>query len=116
VISNLVSNALDAVAGVEPPKIVVALAAVGDHAEVRVEDNGPGVTDALRERLFTPFVTGKPSGVGMGLSISQKIARAHGGDVARASPCHCRLGPEVTLSTHGGVRWARLNRAKPKSR
>ncbi|HEX7670871.1 MAG TPA: sensor histidine kinase [Polyangiaceae bacterium] len=81
VISNLVSNALDAVAGVEPPKIVVALAAVGDHAEVRVEDNGPGVTDALQERLFTPFVTGKPSGVGMGLSISRKIARAHGGDL-----------------------------------
>jgi signal transduction histidine kinase len=81
VISNLVSNALDAVAGVEPPHIVVALAAVGDHAEVRVKDNGPGVTDALRERLFTPFVTGKPSGVGMGLSISRKIARAHGGDL-----------------------------------
>jgi two-component system C4-dicarboxylate transport sensor histidine kinase DctB len=81
VISNLVSNALDAVAGVEPPKIVVTLEAAPDHAEIRVEDNGPGVTEALRERLFTPFVTGKPSGVGMGLSISRKIARAHGGDL-----------------------------------
>lgn len=81
VVSNLVSNALDAVAGVEPPKIVVALAFAGDHAEVRVKDNGPGVTESLRERLFTPFVTGKPSGVGMGLSISRKIARAHGGDL-----------------------------------
>jgi signal transduction histidine kinase len=85
VISNLVSNALDAVAGVEPPKIVVSLTLAADHAEVRVEDNGSGVTDSLRERLFTPFVTGKPSGVGMGLSISRKIARAHGGDLVLES-------------------------------
>ncbi|HEX4339045.1 MAG TPA: sensor histidine kinase [Polyangiaceae bacterium] len=81
VVGNLVSNALDAVAGVEPPLIVVALAAEDGHAEVRVEDNGPGVEPTFRERLFQPFVTGKPSGVGMGLSISRKIARAHGGDL-----------------------------------
>jgi signal transduction histidine kinase len=85
VISNLVSNALDAVAGVEPPRIVVTLRLATDQAEVRVEDNGSGVTGSLRERLFTPFVTGKPSGVGMGLSISRKIARAHGGDLVLES-------------------------------
>lgn len=81
VVGNLVSNALDAVAGVEPPKITVALATESGQAEVRVEDNGPGVEESFRERLFEPFVTGKPSGVGMGLSISRKIARAHGGDL-----------------------------------
>jgi two-component system C4-dicarboxylate transport sensor histidine kinase DctB len=81
VVGNLVSNALDAVAGVEPPKITVALATGSGTAEVRVEDNGPGVEVSFRERLFEPFVTGKPSGVGMGLSISRKIARAHGGDL-----------------------------------
>jgi two-component system C4-dicarboxylate transport sensor histidine kinase DctB len=81
VVGNLVSNALDAVAGVEPPKITVALATGSGKAEVRVEDNGPGVEVSFRERLFEPFVTGKPSGVGMGLSISRKIARAHGGDL-----------------------------------
>ncbi len=81
IVGNLVSNALDAVAGVEPPRIVVALATEDGHAEVRVEDNGPGVEPGFRGRLFEPFVTGKPSGVGMGLSISRKIARAHGGDL-----------------------------------
>jgi signal transduction histidine kinase len=81
VVGNLVSNALDAVAGVEPPKITVALATDAGKAEVRVEDNGPGVEVDFRQRLFEPFVTGKPSGVGMGLSISRKIARAHGGDL-----------------------------------
>jgi two-component system C4-dicarboxylate transport sensor histidine kinase DctB len=81
VVGNLVSNALDAVAGVEPPRIVVALATENGHAALRVEDNGPGVPPSFRERVFEPFVTGKPSGVGMGLSISRKIARAHGGDL-----------------------------------
>jgi C4-dicarboxylate-specific signal transduction histidine kinase len=84
VVGNLVSNALDAVATSNPPRLVVTLGANRDHAELRVEDNGKGVDDALRERLFEPFVTGKPSGVGMGLSISRKIARAHGGDLALA--------------------------------
>jgi two-component system C4-dicarboxylate transport sensor histidine kinase DctB len=81
VVGNLVSNALDAVASSQPPKLVVALSESAGHAELRVEDNGRGVDDALRERLFEPFVTGKPSGVGMGLSISRKIARAHGGEL-----------------------------------
>jgi signal transduction histidine kinase len=81
IVGNLVSNALDAVAGVEPPRLSVTLTRTADAAEVRVRDNGKGVTEALRERLFEPFVTGKPSGVGMGLSISRKIARAHGGDL-----------------------------------
>lgn len=81
VVSNLIGNALDAIAGVSPPKIVVTLESSGDRVILRVEDNGAGVPDALRDRLFQPFVSGKPSGVGMGLSVSQRIARAHGGDL-----------------------------------
>jgi two-component system C4-dicarboxylate transport sensor histidine kinase DctB len=81
VVGNLVSNALDAVAGVDPPEIAVTLGQTGDAAELRVKDNGKGVPEELRERLFSPFVSGKPSGVGMGLSISRKIAQAHGGDL-----------------------------------
>jgi C4-dicarboxylate-specific signal transduction histidine kinase len=82
VVGNLVSNALDAVASSNPPRLVVALGESRGHAQLRVEDNGAGVNEALRERLFEPFVTGKPSGVGMGLSISRRIARAHGGDLS----------------------------------
>lgn len=81
IVGNLVSNALDAVAGVTPPRVVVRLGATAGKAEIRVEDNGPGVPPELVGRLFEPFVSGKPSGVGMGLSISRKIARAHGGDL-----------------------------------
>lgn len=81
IVSNLLGNALDAIAGISPPKIAVTLSAEPGQAILRVEDNGPGVPRALRDRLFQPFVSGKPSGVGMGLSVSRKIARAHGGDL-----------------------------------
>jgi two-component system C4-dicarboxylate transport sensor histidine kinase DctB len=73
VLSNLMSNAFDA--GAKGIKVAVG------RNWVRVSDDGPGVPDTLKETLFEPFVTGKPSGVGIGLALSRKIARAHGGDL-----------------------------------
>ena len=46
---------------------------------VLVIDEGPGVSPAIRDRLFDPFVTTKPGGSGLGLSIVQRAAEAHGG-------------------------------------
>jgi len=51
-----------------------------------VRDNGPGIPEPLRARLFEPFVTGKPNGVGIGLALSRRIARAHGGDLELEAP------------------------------
>jgi len=85
VVANLVGNALDyAGNGARAPRVVVDVAAVGGRARVRVSDNGPGVSDAIRPRLFEPFVTGRPNGVGIGLAFSRTIARAHGGDLVLA--------------------------------
>ncbi|OLD65518.1 MAG: hypothetical protein AUI52_07155 [Acidobacteria bacterium 13_1_40CM_2_68_10] len=83
VIANLVGNALDALAGdhLSAPSVAVQVGRRGSVAEVRVKDNGPGVSAQVRTRLFEPFVTGKPSGVGIGLALSRNIARAHGGDL-----------------------------------
>jgi signal transduction histidine kinase len=84
VISNLVRNALDFAGsrGITMPGVVViSVERSGTQARVRVADNGPGVSHAVRPRLFEPFVTGKPSGVGLGLALSRTIARAHGGDL-----------------------------------
>lgn len=78
---NLLLNACEAVPA-ESGKIDVSLRRVGEKLEIRVEDNGPGVADAVREKLFDPFVShGKENGTGMGLTVVQKIMQDHGGDV-----------------------------------
>jgi two-component system sensor kinase FixL len=53
----------------------------GNFVEVSVTDRGCGVPRECVDRLFTPFSTTKKSGMGMGLSISQAIVRAHGGEI-----------------------------------
>jgi two-component system nitrogen regulation sensor histidine kinase GlnL len=55
--------------------------AAGVPLEVRVQDNGEGVPDALRENLFEPFVTGKAGGRGLGLALAAKIVASHGGQI-----------------------------------
>jgi signal transduction histidine kinase len=85
IISNLISNALDALATVsstsEAPRVVLTLETDSGVARLQVSDNGPGVPAELAASLFEPFVTGKPSGVGIGLVLSRKLARAHGGEL-----------------------------------
>ncbi|WP_238192337.1 sensor histidine kinase [Methylobacterium frigidaeris] len=58
----------------------------GDRLRIRVTDEGPGVQVSLRNRLFEPFVTGRPDGTGLGLAIVREIARGHGGQVRLAAP------------------------------
>jgi len=47
--------------------------------EIRIIDNGPGIPPSIRDQIFQPFVTNKPSGQGLGLSLVAKVAAAHGG-------------------------------------
>jgi signal transduction histidine kinase len=79
---NLLLNACEVVpAG--SGKIDIELRRKGESLEIRIEDNGPGIADAVRDRLFEPFVShGKENGTGMGLTVVQKILQDHGGDVA----------------------------------
>jgi len=84
VLVNLIKNSLDALktARTESPQIRVNVSRSGEHVDIRVTDNGPGVPEELEKRLFEPFFTTKPSGVGLGLSICRNIAIAHGGSLA----------------------------------
>ena len=80
---NLVRNAIEAVSA-EPPerrRVVVSLAPEGHRVTVSVADTGPGVDPELTGRLFDSFVTTKPEGLGMGLSITRSIVEAHGGQL-----------------------------------
>ncbi len=84
VLTNLLGNALDALTGrgaPDQPRIDIDIGRAERHAFVQVSDNGPGVDESVRPLLFEPFVSSKPSGVGIGLALSRKIARAHGGDL-----------------------------------
>jgi two-component system sensor kinase FixL len=49
--------------------------------EIRVADTGNGLAEEILPRLFQPFVTTKPTGMGVGLSISKRIVEAHGGEM-----------------------------------
>ena len=79
---NLVKNASEAAhsRGDERGEVVISTAyRHGAPLEVRVQDNGPGVPEHLREDLFQPFVTSKAMGAGLGLALVAKLVAAHGG-------------------------------------
>jgi signal transduction histidine kinase len=79
---NVVTNAIDAVDGVENPRVEVSVRFDPDWVEVDVSDNGPGVPADQRETIFKPFVSTKGSrGTGLGLPVSRKTLREHGGDL-----------------------------------
>jgi len=86
---NLVMNAMDAMAGTPPDRRRIAIRTdVGDaDVEVSVRDTGTGLPAHLDGTLFTPFVTTKSQGLGIGLTIVRTIVAAHGGAIeARNNP------------------------------
>ncbi len=88
VLFNLVRNAIEAMAEWSRREVVIAAAPADEGMiEISVADTGPGLAPEVRQRLFQPFVTTKPAGMGVGLSICRSIVEAHGGRMsARDNP------------------------------
>ncbi|UOM35036.1 ATP-binding protein [Acuticoccus sp. I52.16.1] len=85
VVGNLLANAIDAAAsgGSRGGGITISTAlSTAGEVEVAVADTGPGIEPGIRARMFDPFVTTKPDGMGMGLMICRSIVEAAGGWIA----------------------------------
>ncbi len=86
ILVNLMRNGREAIqsnsAAGRAGVITVSLEQRDEASLIRVADNGPGVPDRVRARLFQPFSgSGRPDGAGLGLAIARELAQAHGGDV-----------------------------------
>ena len=81
VVVNLMRNALDALRSDPPatPRLSLRLLVRGREAELQVRDNGCGLADDAAARLFVPFASSKPNGMGIGLSICRSFVELHQG-------------------------------------
>lgn len=79
-VTNVLRNAVQAVARVPEPRIHVDVSVSEGRPYISIEDNGCGIPAEMKPNLFQPFFTTKPGGSGIGLCLSRQIARLHGGD------------------------------------
>jgi len=101
VLVNLVINAMDAVAEMPPARRHVTITSDVRAAavDVCVRDTGPGLPEGIIEKLFTPFVTTKSHGLGIGLTIVRTIVDAHGGTIEAGNNPEGGATFTVTLRT-----------------
>jgi signal transduction histidine kinase len=105
VLSNLIVNAIEA----QPNggRVRLGLARSCDRLEIHVEDDGPGISQELRSKIFQPFFTTKATGTGLGLSIVARRVAEMGGTIACESPLKNGMGTRFRLTlplTEGEVR------------
>jgi two-component system sensor kinase FixL len=102
VLINLIRNAIEAVTEVGNLErwVRIHLRHVDDAVEVAVDDSGPGVSPEIAQHLFEPFETSKQRGMGLGLSLSREIVKAHGGtlrwDATVAVGARLRVAPALS--------------------
>jgi signal transduction histidine kinase len=105
IILNLIMNAIEAMseAAEGPRELLIATNVTApDGVTVGVRDSGPGLKPESLERLFDPFYTTKPAGMGMGLSICRSIAEAHGGRLWASANLPRGAVFHFTLNATGG--------------
>ena len=79
-LNNLIENAVQATH--ETPRIVVSLQRVDSNYQITVSDNGPGIEESIKEKIFDPFFSGRPDGTGLGLAVVMSAVRAFSGQIS----------------------------------
>ncbi|MDX1609909.1 MAG: ATP-binding protein [Halofilum sp. (in: g-proteobacteria)] len=104
---NLIKNAIEAQAGRAEPRVTVRTARVThdglDQVELAVTDAGPGIPDEMIDRLFEPYMSGKPRGSGLGLAIVKRIVEEHGGMVEAGNEAGGGASVRVRLPAAAGA-------------
>ncbi|SEM98934.1 two-component system, NtrC family, C4-dicarboxylate transport sensor histidine kinase DctB [Sphingomonas gellani] len=99
VLVNVLQNALEALRDTPDPRIAMTLSVNGGHVVLAVTDNGPGVSAEVAARLFTPFVTSRADGLGLGLVIAHDIMTDIGGTLRHvAGASGARFEIEMVLA------------------
>ncbi|MDX1364345.1 sensor histidine kinase [Arenibacter latericius] len=81
VVTNLVKNAIQAVSGRENPRVLVTVSKESNWVCIRIADNGIGIRETVRERIFEPKFTTKNSGMGLGLGMVRNIVETYKGSI-----------------------------------
>lgn len=80
--TNLIQNAIQATEKSENPRVSISERLLNERIIITVEDNGHGIPDHMKERIFTPYFTTKSSGTGLGLAICKRITERHNGNLS----------------------------------
>ena len=96
------------------PELRIASRRLEDEVEFSIRDNGPGIPDDLRERMFEPFVTTKDTGkgTGLGLSLTVDIITRHGGAIAVESEVEAYTEMRIRLPLHPTAALERVAKAE----
>jgi signal transduction histidine kinase len=81
VLNNLVNNAVQAISDADNGKILLSLTEEGRHIKVSVQDNGVGIQDEMKAKIFQPNFSTKSYGTGLGLAMCKRIIEQHGGHI-----------------------------------
>ena len=113
-LTNVLKNAVEAIlarteaqtsegSDVIPGRISLSLDRIGDHARIRVTDNGIGLPKKERKTVVEPYVTTKSRGTGLGLAIVKRMVEEHGGKLTLSDNAKAKTGTCVELTLSGVV-------------
>ncbi len=85
IVTNLVKNAIQAMINVESPRILVSVVSENDKVKIQVADNGVGIPDEFKDKIYEPKFTTKTSGMGLGLGMVRNIIENYGGTISFTS-------------------------------